>query len=127
MAAVLRLLLVDDDDNKRLLLAHSLLERFSSAFLFQCRSGAEAIAYLSTRAVDAVVTDHSMTPVNGIELISWVRDRGLQIPVVMVTGHPEIEETALEAGATKVIPFARFTEIGDIVARLLIAWNPDGR
>lgn len=119
MAHPLHLIVVDDDEHKRALIVHQLGRQFERAVLFQCASGAEAIEHLKTNAVDAIVTDHSMHPVNGIELIQWVRARTKELPILMVTGHPEIEAEALKAGATKVITFDRFREVGPLLSELL--------
>lgn len=112
-------LLVDDDPDKRHLIGHYLTRSFPSASVFECSSGAEAIDYLKLHSVSAILTDHSMQPVNGIELIQWTRRIHPEIPILMVTGHPAIEQEALHAGATLVVSFGRFAEIGQILARLL--------
>ena len=38
-----------------------------------------------------IVTDHLMPRMNGPELVSRVRQRGLAIPIIVLSGHPEAE------------------------------------
>lgn len=119
MAVNPRLLLIDDDENKRFLIALHLKRRFPEASIAEYGSGEAAINHMEQFPVDAIVTDHSMSPVDGIQLIRWVRSRSETLPILMVTGHPSIEEQALSAGATEVIGSFRFTEVGEVLAKLL--------
>jgi two-component system response regulator AtoC len=113
------LLVVEDNENKRWLLAHYIARGIENADCVMCASGAEAIQQLRLQPADAIVTDHSMQPVNGIELIKWVRAQGLKIPIIMVTAYLGIEEEALMAGATLVLNTYRFSEIAEYLAPML--------
>ena len=114
-----KILLVDDDAEKRFLIAHHLALEFTEAEVIDCESGAAAIAHLEKHPVNALVTDNSMSPVNGVELILWLRERNRALPVVMVTGNPEVERVAVKAGASVVVTSQRFREVGGILKRLL--------
>ena len=119
MSRDLNLLVVDDDAEKRFLIAHHLAREFDGVKLVQCESGAEAIAHLEKDTFHALVTDNSMSPVNGVELIEWVRLRHAHLPVVMVTGNPEIEHIAIKAGATVVVSSRKFRDVGPLLKQLL--------
>jgi CheY-like chemotaxis protein len=119
MPSDFKFLLVDDDKEKRFLIAHHLAREFEGVSLVECDSGAEAIAHLKNHPVHAVVTDNSMSPVNGLELIIWLRERDPNLPVVMVTGNPEIERVAIKAGASVVVNSHKFKEVGPILKKLL--------
>lgn len=119
MPSSLTFLLVDDDLEKRFLIAHHLSREFAGVTVIECNSGADAIAHLEEHTVHAVVTDNSMTPINGLELIAWVRKRDALLPVVMVTGNPEIEPVALNAGASVVLDSWKFQELGRMLKELL--------
>jgi two-component system C4-dicarboxylate transport response regulator DctD len=119
MSRELKILLVDDDAEKRFLIAHHLAREFEGVTLIQCDSGAAAIAHLERNPVHALVTDNSMSPVNGLELIIWLRERDGNLPVVMVTGNSGIEPIAVKAGASVVVTSSRFKEVGPILKQLL--------
>lgn len=123
MPREIKVLVVDDDAEKRFLITHHLAKAFAEEqiTLVECDSGATAIAHLEKNTVHALVTDNSMGPVNGLELISWVRQRDESLPVVMVTGNPEIERVAVKAGASVVLGSQRFQEVGTILKSLLPA------
>jgi two-component system nitrogen regulation response regulator NtrX len=129
MSSELKFLLVDDDAEKRFLIAHHLAREFDGVALIQCDSGAAAIAHLEENTVHAVVTDNSMSPINGLELITWVRQRNMKFPVVMVTGNPEIEHIAIKAGASVVVTSHKFKDVGPILKNLLQTEQPgtDGK
>jgi CheY-like chemotaxis protein len=94
----LHILLVDDNPDKRLVLARVITRQFPHASIFECHSGQEALDYFARNAVDAVVTDHSMEPVNGLELVTALRRQGSQVPIVMVSDHLELKPSAEAAG-----------------------------
>ncbi|MEO7702831.1 MAG: response regulator [Opitutus sp.] len=119
MPGEIKLLLVDDDREKRFLIALSLNREFVGLRLTECESGAAAIEHLQRESVDAIITDNSMSPINGLELLDWVRARDPQLPVIMVTGNSEIEPLALQAGASAVLPSLNFNEIGTVLRRFL--------
>jgi CheY-like chemotaxis protein len=117
----IKVLLVDDDAEKRFLIAHHITKVFTDVevSLVECDCGATAIAHLEKDRVDALVTDNSMSPVNGIELIKWLRERDRALPVIMVTGNPEIEKAAVKAGASVVLASQQFSEVGAVLKNLL--------
>jgi CheY-like chemotaxis protein len=98
MTKPLHFLVTDDDADKRAILCHGLRKEFPHASIFECHSGQEALDYFAANHVDAIITDHSMQPVNGIELVVEIRRRGGRLPIVMVSGHPEVRPQAEAAG-----------------------------
>ncbi|ACB75563.1 response regulator [Opitutus terrae] len=113
------LLLVDDDEHKRFFLETCIRRQFGDAMIMHCTSGAEAIAHLAQQPVHAIVTNHSMHPVNGIELTRWVRARFPALPIVMVTGNPIVTREALQAGASRVLSTADYPQLGATLETLL--------
>lgn len=94
----LHLLVTDDDLDKRMLLTRAIAREFPRASIFECHSGQEALDFFDRNPVDAVVTNHSMFPVNGIELVQELRRRGSSVPIVMVSSHTETRTEAEAAG-----------------------------
>jgi len=50
------------------------------------KNGRECLAHLDRKRPDLIVTDIFMPEVDGIELISTIRKRGFNVPVVGMTG-----------------------------------------
>jgi two-component system cell cycle sensor histidine kinase/response regulator CckA len=84
-----RLLLVDDDERTVRLLASMLTE---DGFVVEVMlSGEEAIERLARDPPpDAIVTDLVMPVVGGIAVLGEARKRRPLLPVVFVTGRPEL-------------------------------------
>lgn len=53
--------------------------------------GREAIEYLKSNEVHAVLTDVKMTDVSGLELAKWVYEHAPHIKVVIISGYKEFE------------------------------------
>lgn len=89
-----RVLLVDDQDALRRAIARSLTR--AGHEVTEARDGSEATQLLGARRFDVVVSDVTMPTVDGVSLLRAVRERDLDLPVVLVTGAPTVE-TAAEA------------------------------
>ncbi|MGE0787676.1 MAG: sigma-54-dependent transcriptional regulator [Sandaracinaceae bacterium] len=59
-------------------------------------SAEEALARVSSRPIDVIVTDLRMPSMDGMELLERLRERAPGIPVIMLTAHGTVE-TAVEA------------------------------
>jgi EAL domain-containing protein (putative c-di-GMP-specific phosphodiesterase class I) len=89
-----KLLIVDDDAQVRGALARSLnaigYEVSSSA------NGREATELLDGAQFDAVISDIAMPEMDGIQLLRAIRQRDNDVPVVLITGAPDVA-TAMQA------------------------------
>jgi len=87
---LLKILLVDDNHHMRILLIE-ILRAIGVRNLYEASDGAEALQLMRTHAIDVVVADLAMEPVDGIELTRLLRNApdspGQMTPVIMVTGH----------------------------------------
>jgi len=59
-------------------------------------SGEEAIAILSEKQFDIVLLDYNLGTMTGIQVLEWMREHGLTVPVIMLTGTGT-EEVAVKA------------------------------
>jgi EAL domain-containing protein (putative c-di-GMP-specific phosphodiesterase class I) len=98
-----RVLVVDDEE--ALLRAH---ERTLSKVGYQVEMAANGLA--ATRALDrtsfdVILSDIDMPGMNGIALLELVRQRDLDVPVVLITGNPSTETAirAMEHGALRYL------------------------
>jgi CheY-like chemotaxis protein len=117
----LHLLITDDDPDKRMLLSRAVVREFPHASVFECHSGEEALDYCRRNVVDAVVTNHNMYPVNGIELVTTLRRGGSKVPIIMVSGHPAIRSEADAAGVDLFLEWHDPNNIGKPIAEFLRA------
>jgi EAL domain-containing protein (putative c-di-GMP-specific phosphodiesterase class I) len=84
-----RVLVVDDESEVRQVMVRML----GSAGYEVCTAsdGEEALAVLEQQAIDLIVTDIGMPKADGMTVLRSVRDRNLELPVLLVTGAPTTE------------------------------------
>jgi two-component system, NtrC family, nitrogen regulation response regulator NtrX len=58
--------------------------------------GSQALAKVADRMPDAVILDIKMPEMDGLELLRAFRERGYEMPVLMISGHADVS-TAVEA------------------------------
>ena len=72
--------------------------------------GQEALDYLEAENYDAVILDIMMPRLDGLSVLRTLRERGSQIPVLLLTAKSEVEDkvTGLDSGANDYLtkPFA---------------------
>lgn len=87
---LLKILLVDDNHHMRVLLAE-ILRALGVKNIYEANDGAEGLQMMRNHAVDIVMTDLSMQPLDGIDFVRLLRnspDSPNQLaPVIMITGH----------------------------------------
>ena len=71
----------------------------------EAANGHEAVAALAAGSFDAVISDITMPGLNGIDMLRAVRERDLDVPVIMSTGDPSVETAAkaMEYGALRYL------------------------
>jgi two-component system nitrogen regulation response regulator NtrX len=60
----------------------------------EARSGSEALARVADHAPDAVLLDIKMPEMDGLELLRAFRERGYEMPVLMISGHADVSTAA---------------------------------
>lgn len=114
-------LVVDDSPTDRRL-AVGLLQKAPGFTVFQAVDGREALKQLELHLPDIVVTDMMMPNMNGLELVSAVREHYPLVPIVLMTslGSEEIAVQALQKGAASYVPKRSMSaELLDVVDRVL--------
>ena len=93
------ILVVDDEDALRRVLARKL--RSEGYGVVEARSGTDAAAVLDAHPIDVVVSDIAMPDMNGVELLQLVRQQKPDVPVLLMTGAPQLDSAvqAVEHGA----------------------------
>jgi len=87
-------LIVDDEasirDSLRMIL------EFEGYRVEEANGGREALVRLGKRTPDAVLLDIKMPEMDGLDVLTAFRERGYDMPVVIITGHGDVS-TAVEA------------------------------
>ncbi len=99
----MNILIVDDEHNIRELMRKYLsLEGVESD---GAENGLSAQRLLRENHYDACLVDLRMPGMDGLSLISWMRQEGFRMPVIMISAHGEIHDavTALKVGAQDYI------------------------
>ncbi len=95
--------IIDDDEQTRVVLTELVESMQLPAKAFA--SAEEFLAAYTGQRPACIVSDQQMPGMTGIDLIDWLRERNLTIPVVMVTAFPDTQSTvrAVRSGAINYI------------------------
>jgi two-component system chemotaxis response regulator CheY len=121
---VLKKILIADDSPTMRLLIVSTLEAMDDFELIEAANGFEALRILPREKVDLVLTDINMPDINGLELVSFVRNNPLykDTPLVIISteGSERDREKGLALGANAYLvkPFNP-EDLQQLVAELL--------
>ena len=98
-------ILIVDDYNTMIRILRNLLRQLGFSNIDEASDGRTALAKLRTKDYALVISDWSMEPMTGMELLQRVRadDRYSQTPFVMVANDAGESNDANRAGATAYI------------------------
>ena len=104
----MRILLAEDERSlSRAIIALLEKHNYSADAVYD---GQEALDYLEAENYDAVILDIMMPKLDGLSVLRTLRERGSQIPVLLLTAKSEVEDkvTGLDSGANDYLtkPFA---------------------
>ncbi len=108
-------LIVDDEKNIRATVARGLrLEGYRTE---EAENGREALTSLDDGGIDLVLLDVQMPEMDGLALLSAMRERGSRVPAIVLTAHGSIERAvaAVKLGAYD------FIEKPPSIERILLA------
>ena len=93
-----------DDDADALFLLHRMIEQLYPNTSISMFSNAEdALAHIRDTGTDLLITNHGMGKMTGTDLIRILRAQKVEIPIIMVSGNPEVRKEAEEAGANAFV------------------------
>lgn len=121
--AAYKVLIVEDSPTMRQLIVFA-LKRLRGMQIFEANDGVDGLKKISSEAFDLIFTDINMPIMDGLKLVSLVRnDPNYQhVPIVIITteGASEDRERALALGANEYITKPiQTTKILDAAKRLL--------
>jgi len=99
----MKVLIVDDEKNIRESITRFLkLEKIDVSV---AANGISAQRILNSEYFHAAVVDLKMPGMNGIELLRWIKNKGLNIPIIMISAFGEVKDAveAMKLGARDYI------------------------
>jgi CheY-like chemotaxis protein len=117
----LRVLLVEDVEADALLIQRELERTRFEVHCERVDTRAALMHALELQTWDLIITDHTMPQLNAITVLKIVRDRGLTVPCVLVSGtvSKETAAAAMKIGADDFVSKEDLRGLGPSVARAL--------
>ena len=111
-----KVLIIDDDKELCALIKRSVLSEDIEADF--CNMGKEGLQKLKEREYQLVILDVMMPGMDGIQVLTKLREKGIDSPVLLLTAKSDIDDriTGLDSGADDYLtkPFA----MGELLARI---------
>jgi signal transduction histidine kinase len=119
MDDILKILVIDDDEVDRMAVRRSLTKAGFRLEVAEVENCTEAIAVLQASPFDCVFLDYRLPDQDGLLLVQQVRQLGIRVPLVVLTGQgdEEIAVDLMKAGATDYLVKSRVSP--DNLARVL--------
>jgi len=104
----LSVLVVEDSDAMMEIMV-TILTRFGFGRILTAQNGEEGFSLFQRYKPDIIITDWHMDPVDGLELIKWIRRNKYSVrrmvPIILMTGFTEHSriESARDIGTTEIL------------------------
>ena len=117
----LRVLLVEDSENDAALLELALQRTGFSTQCERVETGEGLTAALDRQEWDVVIADYVMPQFDGLSALALVKEKGLDLPFIIVSGHitDDTAVAAMKAGAHDYVMKDNLTRLGPAVEREL--------
>ncbi len=107
----LRVLIVDDDEVDRMAVKRAFKEADFSAELLEAKDCAEALAMTQCQEFNCIFVDYRLPDGNGIDLIRQLREQGIIVPIITLTGqsNDQVAVEFMKAGASDYLSKVKVT------------------
>ncbi len=122
------LILLVDDNKDGVIARRSVLEELGYKVVTAV-CGVDALTLREERNPDLVITDYRMFPMDGLELIANLRERGFDNPIILLSGFAETLGMRSENTGADVVIQKSSNEVANLVRhtkRLLTPKKPAG-
>jgi DNA-binding NtrC family response regulator len=112
-----KILIADDEPSNRKILAQELVLREFA--VDAAHGGREALAMIESAPPDLLILDYMMPDLSGLDVLKELRNRGNDIPVIMITAYGSVDRAveAMKAGAYDFITRPFDPDYIDLVVR----------
>lgn len=111
-----RILIVDDDTQIRKLLGDGLRLADEAYEVITVASAEAAIEEIEQSAIHLLISDMRLPNLSGLDLIAYLRARRFQFPVILITGHPDVNLQAYQKVLDITAYFYKPVRMSDLVA-----------
>ena len=121
MQEPLKVLIVEDSENDAALLEIELQRAGYDPQCHRVETPQALSSALDQQAWDLVIADYIMPSFNGLAALAQVKDHGLDLPFIIVSGHitDDTAVAAMKAGAHDYVMKANLARLGPAVQREL--------
>lgn len=100
-----RVLIVDDEEDMLWMLQRNLSKGLKNVEILAAKSGEEALAILSDKSANLVITDINMPGMSGLDLLVEINNRYPETSVIIMTAYPSnaYENEAMMSGCLRFI------------------------
>jgi CheY-like chemotaxis protein len=103
-----KLLVIDDEPSWRMLYRLEFGDRFD---IVEAVDGRDGLEKLQRGVPDLVILDLSMPRMDGLAFLAWLRDQGLQVPVIVCTAVVHEAQALARSGVHVVCKSPDLTEL----------------
>lgn len=111
MKETIKILLVEDDEVDRMAVSRALKTTGMLAEIVPAVNCQNAIATLTQQTFDCVLMDYRLPDGDGLELVQQIRDLGLKLPLIVLTGQgdEQIAVQLMKLGASDYLPKSKLS------------------
>lgn len=113
-----RVIVADDHEWILQILVAVVRQTLPTAEVIITENGLQALEAYRQGGADFLVTNHQMPEMNGMELIHQIREHQPDLPILMVSVHPDARKDAMAAGANWFLSKMQITEKMPALLRL---------
>jgi PAS domain S-box-containing protein len=115
----LQILVVEDSENDALLLQLAIERSGAKCVCRRVETAEEMTAALEAQEWDVIIADYVMPKFDGLAALGVVKERGLDVPFIIVSGHitEDTAVTAMKAGAHDYVMKDKLARLAPAIAR----------
>jgi two-component system, NarL family, sensor histidine kinase UhpB len=115
----LQILLVEDSENDALLLELAIQHSGARCICRRVETAAEMSAALGAQEWDAIIADYVLPYFDGLAALALVKERGLDVPFIIVSGHinEDTAVAAMKAGAHDYVMKDKLARLAPAIVR----------